>query len=130
MKENSSRPRPALQLSGDTDVIYTPDDSSSRFPVHLQTSSYLERILKAWVDVSLSKSHHPSNQADPWHKTTIHKYTNSLKRSHDIQDSGSEGSRTPNVQDSVFIIGLLEAGNKKKWHLLDLYAAKQLFNQA
>lgn len=97
-------------------------------------SSYLERILKARVDVSLRKSHHPSNQADPWHKTTIHKYANSLKRSHDIHDSASEGWRTPNLQGSVFIICLLEGGNRnrnqKKLHLSDLCVAKQLFNQA
>lgn len=97
-------------------------------------SLYLEQILKAWVDVSLRKSHHPSNQADPWHKTTIHKYVNSWKRSHDIQESGSEGWRTPNLLGSVFIISFLEGKNMnrntKKRHLLDLYVAKQLINQA
>lgn len=50
-------------------------------------STECEGILKAWVDVSLRKSHHLSNQADPWHKTTIHKHANSFKWSHDIQDS-------------------------------------------
>lgn len=44
----------------------------------------------AFADVSLHKSAHPSNQADPRHKPTIHKHANG----DDIQE-GSKCSGTP-----------------------------------